>query len=151
MHIDLLVQPTGKNTAYAALSQAQVDAIRGAPGRGRVNITLGFQEHLFRTSLAIYRGEWMFVVNKEMRAAGLLPGASYPVELIRDLEKKTANPAPDVLGALQGSSRALAAWEKLATSYQREHLRRIENAKRPETRTRRIGKLVETLRLVSEK
>jgi len=145
MRIDLHVQPTGKNTAYAVLSQEEVDAVRGEPGRGRVNITIGFDKHLFRTSIAIYRGEWMFVVNKAMRAAGLLPGASYPVEIIRDLEKKTAEPAPDVLAALGKSPAVEAAWVKLAPSYQREHLRRIEEAKRPETRARRIGKLVNAL------
>jgi hypothetical protein len=145
MLIDLHVQPTGKNTAYTVLTQEQVDAIRGEPGRGRVNIILRHEDHRFRTSVSVYRGEWMFVVNKAMRAAGLLPGASYPLELIRDLEKKRAEPAPDVLAALGKSSAVKAAWEKLAPSYQREHLRRIEEAKRPETRARRIGKLVDEL------
>lgn len=145
MRIQLLVQPAGKNTAFATLTQEQVEAIRGEPGRGRVNITLGFGEHLFRTSIAIYRGEFMFVVNKAMRAAGLLPGSSYPVEILRDLVKKTAEPAPDVLAALQKTPAVVAAWNKLAPSYQREHLRRIEEAKHPETRARRIGKLVSIL------
>ena len=73
MMIDLHVQPTGKGTAYTVLTQEQVDTLRGKPGRGRVNVVLNHEGHSFRTSISIYKGEWMFVVNKAMRQAGLLP------------------------------------------------------------------------------
>lgn len=145
MMCDLHVQPTGKATARSVFTQEQVDAIRGAPGRGRVNVILRFDDHTFRTSIAIYGGEWMFVVNKSMREAGLKPGTRYPVELVRDLEPRRVDPAPDVLAALKKAPETVAAWERLAPSYQREHLRQIEDAKRAETRARRIQKLVATL------
>ena len=145
MKIDLEVQPAGKATACTVLTQEQVDSIRGGPGRGRVNLLLRFGGQEFRTSVSIYRGEWMFVINKAMRAAGLLPGSSYPVELLLDPEPRLAEPADDVLAALSSSPRVQAAWDKLAPSYQREHLRRIEEAKRAETRQRRIARLVDAL------
>ena len=145
VHIDLHVQPTGKATAYTVLTQDQVDAIRGKPGRGRVNVLLHHEGHTFRTSISIYNGEWMFVVNKTMRATGLLPGDTYRVELARDLEPKRADPAPDVLAALMLSPETKVTWDKLAPSYKREHLKKIEEAKRVETRARRIAKLIDTL------
>ena len=145
MIINLHVEPTGKNTAFSVLTQEQVDTLRGEPGRGRVNIVLRYDTHEFRTSISIYKGEWMFVVNKAMREAGMMPGKSYRIGLERDLKPKLAEPADDVLAALAASKPAEAAWAKLAPSYQREHLRRIEEAKRPETRTRRITKLIDTL------
>ena len=145
MQFELRIQPTGKNTAYTVLSQGQVDAIRGEPGRGRVNIILRFDDHAFRTSISIYNGEWMFVVNKAMRSAGLLPDATYSVDLVRDLEPRRAKPAPDLLAALAGSKPAQNAWARLAPSYQRQHIQHIEGAKRPETRERRIQKLVDLL------
>ena len=145
MQIDLRVQPTGKNTAYTVLNQEQVDTLRGEPGRGRVNIILRFDDHAFRTSISIYNGEWMFVVNKAMREAGLLPDATYAVDLTRDLEPRTANPAPDLLAALAASKPAQNAWGRLAPSYQRQHIQHIEGAKRPETRERRIQKLIALL------
>ncbi len=145
MMVDLHVQATGKATAYTVLTQQQVDAIRGEPGRGRVNVIVRYQGHEFRSSISTYRSEWMFVVNKAMRAVGLLPGADHRVKLVRDLEPKRADPAPDVLAALAKSDRAQAAWNKLAPSYKRQHLGQIEGAKRAETRARRIGKLIETL------
>ena len=143
--MDLHVQPTGKSTAYTVFTQAQVDAIRGEPGRSRVNIVLGYGGETFRTSIARYRGEWMFVVNKRMRDAGLVPTGTYSVTLSRDLEPRRADAAPDVLAALASNPAAQGAWEALSTSRKREHLRHIEGAKRAETRARRIQKLVDTL------
>ncbi len=128
MKIDIDVQPTGKSTAYTVLTQEQVDGIRGEPGRGRVNVVLRFDGHQFRTSVAIYRGEWMFVVNKTMRAAGLLPEGTYGVELTADLEPKRAVPAADVVAALAKSPQAQAAWDALSTSRKRQHLSHIEAA-----------------------
>jgi hypothetical protein len=145
MMIELHVEATGKATAYTVLTRQQVDAIRGEPGRGRVNVIVRYQGHEFRTSISIYRSEWMFVVNKAMRAAGLLPGGDHRVELVRDLDPKRAQPAPDVLAALAKPTRAKAAWQQLAPSHKRQHLKHIEGAKRAETRARRIDKLVKTL------
>ena len=64
-----------------------------------MNVVLRFNDHEFRTSISIYRGEWMFVVNKAKREAGLLPGETDPAERRRDLEPKRADPAPDVAAA----------------------------------------------------
>ena len=127
------------------LTQDQVDGIRGKPGHGRVNVALYFESHEFRTSISIYRGEWMFVVNKAMRAAGMHPGRSYPVDLVRDHQPKRAEPALDVVSALATSPLIQAAWDQLTTSRQREHLKHIEEAKRMETRARRIAKLIDVL------
>jgi hypothetical protein len=145
MKINLSVEPTGKATAYTVLTQGQVDSIRGTPGRGRVNIVLRYKEYEFRTSVSIYRGEWMFVVNKAMREAGLLPGKSYRAEVTRDDKPKVAEPARDVLAALRRTRGAKKAWEALTTSCKRQHLKHIEAAKRPETRQSRIARLIDTL------
>lgn len=145
MEIDLEVQPAGKATAKAVLTQAQVDAIRGAPGRGQVNLCLAVEGQVFRTCISVYRGEWMFVVNKAMRAAGLLPGSTYAVQITRDDQPKRADPAPDVVAALRADPAVWAAWEAKSTSDKRQQLAKIEEAKRPETRARRVAKLVAEL------
>jgi len=145
MKIKLLVEPAGKTTARTVLTQGQVDSIRGTPGRGRVNIILRYKEHEFRTSVSIYGGEWMFVVNKTMREAGLVPGMTYGVEVVRDDEPKVAEPAKDVIAALRGNPGAKKSWGVLSTSCKREHLKHIEGAKRPETRQRRISRMIDAL------
>jgi uncharacterized protein YdeI (YjbR/CyaY-like superfamily) len=46
---------------------------------------------------------------------------------------------PDLAKALEANGVAKAAWEKLPPSHRREHVDAIEEAKKPETRARRIA------------
>jgi hypothetical protein len=52
----------------------------------------------------------------------------------------------DLLAALEQSPRAKARFEAMPPSHRREHVRVIEEAKRPETRARRVAAAVEKLR-----
>lgn len=51
----------------------------------------------------------------------------------------------DLAGALRKASAALAFFEQLAPSHRKEYIRWIEEAKKPETRQRRMEKAVEML------
>lgn len=53
---------------------------------------------------------------------------------------------PDIASALAADPAAAAAFEALAPSCRREHLAYITEAKKPETRLRRIEKTLRTLR-----
>ena len=145
MTIDLTVEPAGKATACTFLTQEQVDALRGKPGRGHVNLVLRHEGQAFRTCISIYRGRWMFVINKAMREAGLLPGETYSVVLERDDTPKVAHPPPDLVAALKADAAVWEAWERTAMSRRRYHVGQIEGAKKPETRQRRIDKVVAAL------
>lgn len=65
--------------------------------------------------------------------------------MVRDLQPTQVVPPSDVLAALTETPEAEAAWDDLAPSYRRTHVKHIERAKRPETRQRRIAKLVDSL------
>ncbi len=52
---------------------------------------------------------------------------------------------PDLAAALAERPEARERWERLPPSHRREHLRYVDEAKRPETRARRIAKTVEDL------
>lgn len=51
----------------------------------------------------------------------------------------------DVAAALRSSAAALAAWQSMPPSHHREFLDWITQAKRPETRARRIAQMVARL------
>ena len=145
MNIRLEVQPAGKATACTFLTQEHVDEIRGKSGRGHLNIVVGYGGETFRTCVSLYRGRWMFVINKAMRAAGLLPGDTYAVEIERDDEPKIAKPATDMLDALKRNPEVWEAWNATAMSRRRAHVDLVEQAKKADTRQRRIDKVVATL------
>lgn len=63
--------------------------------------------------------------------------------------KRPSRPAPvtppDLAAALAGDPAARAAWDRQTPGCRREHLGYIDEAKRPETRARRIAQTVATL------
>jgi len=144
MRMKLDIVRTGKTTATVILTQDQVDALRGEPGRGRVMLAITYKGSEFRTSVSVYRGEWMMVVNQEMQAGGLEPGKAYQVEIARDTAERTVEIPADLKAALT-KAKVLTTFEKLAYTHRKEWVRSVEDAKKPETRERRIAKVVEDL------
>jgi hypothetical protein len=140
----LKVIPTGKTTATVIMTQDQVDELRGSPGRGRVPVAIRYGGQTFRTSVSVYRGEWMMVVNAEMRGGGLAPGSTYDVEITADTEERTVEVPADLAQALKAAG-VQKAFNALAYLHRKEHVRSVEDAKKPETRARRIAKVVEAL------
>ncbi len=144
MQMDLPVVATGKTTATVILAQDQVDALRGSPGRGRVLLVIRYHGQEFRTSVSVYRGEWMLVVNHEMRDGGLIPGGTHRVEVARDDGQRTVD-VPDDLAAALTAAGVADAFGALAFTYRKEHVRSVVDAKKPETRARRIASVVSSL------
>lgn len=137
MIVDVDVVPTGTTTATIVLTQEQVDAIRGSHGRARVPLAIGFAGRTFRTSISIYRGQWMMVVNKEMRDGGLIPGQAYSLDITVDTAERTVEVPADFASAMDEAG-VTATFAALSYTHRKEHVRVIEEAKKPETRQRRI-------------
>ena len=144
MKLTVDVLPTGRTTATVILTQEQVDRIRGEAGRGRVAVEITYKGRKFRTSVSIYRGQWMTVVNAEMREGGLTPGGSYQVDIRRDTEERTLT-VPDDLRKALAKAGVSSAFDALSYSRRKEHVRSVEDAKKPETRVRRIDAVIRAL------
>ena len=86
----------------------------------------------------------MTVVNKEMREGGLIPGGSYVVDISVDHDERTVQIPTDLLKALKQAS-LLTAFEALSYTHRKEHVRSVEEAKKPETRLARVEKVVAKL------
>jgi Bacteriocin-protection, YdeI or OmpD-Associated/Domain of unknown function (DUF1905) len=142
--MDLDVIPTGRTTATVILSQDQVDTLRGAPGRGRVPLAITYDGQVFRTSISVYRGQWMMVVNQAMRDGGLTPPGTYAVDIVMDQSERVVD-VPDDLSAAIRAAGLTEAWEGLSFTNRKELVRGVVEAKKPETRARRIEKAVATL------
>ena len=91
-------------------------------------------------------GPFYMAVNRAMRERGnATPGSTVTVELERDDEPRVLEPPPDLAEAL-ASSGAAAAFEALSHSHRKEYVDWIDEAKREETRRRRIEKAAAMLR-----
>jgi hypothetical protein len=144
MRMKLEVVPTGKTTATVVLTQEQVDALRGAPGRGRVPLAITYKGQVFRTSISVYRGQWMMVVNEAMRSGGMTPPGTYTADVVMDTSERTVD-VPDDLAAAIDTAGLRAAWDKQSYTNRKEFVRGVTEAKKAETRERRIAAVVAAL------
>lgn len=144
MRMKLDVVPTGKTTATVILSQEQVDVLRGAPGRSRVPLAITYRDQVFRTSISVYRGQWMMVVNEAMRDGGMTPPGVYTADVVMDTDERTVD-LPDDLAAAIDAARLRADWDRQSYTNRKEFVRGVTEAKKPETRERRIEKIIATL------
>ena len=144
MRMKVYVAPTGKTTATIVLTQDQIDKIRGVPGKGRVPLAITYRGTTYRTSIALYRGQWMTVINKEMRDGGLVPGHDYTVDLSLDTSERIVEVPADFAKAMRAAG-VRKAFDALSYSRRREQVQLIEAAKKPETRQRRIEAAIATL------
>lgn len=115
--------------------------VRGHFGKARppvvVTVRAG-REHSYRSTVAVYGGEYYVPLNKaNAAAAGIAPGESFSVTLELDTAPRTVA-VPDDLSAALDEAGLRAAWDRLSFSHQRENVEAVESAKRPETRQRRI-------------
>ena len=126
------------------IPQEIVEAL-GAGGRPPVTITIN--GHSWKSRVAIMRGRRLLgLSNANRQAAGVVTGDEVKVEVELDTEPRVVIEPPDFARALDADLVARAAYDRLADSHKREHVRAIESAKKPETRTRRIEKAITTLR-----
>jgi uncharacterized protein YdeI (YjbR/CyaY-like superfamily) len=81
--------------------------------------------------------------NRE--AAGLEGGETIDVRLDLDTDKREVTPPADFLRALRAVPGASDRWQALRYTHRREHVEAIEEAKKPETRARRIAGAIKML------
>ena len=101
----------------------------------------------YRTTIGIMGGVAMIPVSAERRKnAGIKAGDTIEVAVELDTAERTVELPADFAKALANDKAAKAAFEKLAPSHRKEHVRAIEDAKKPETRLRRIESAITKLR-----
>ncbi|MFI9560217.1 YdeI/OmpD-associated family protein [Nonomuraea endophytica] len=117
----------------------------GEGKRPRVIITVN--GHTWKSRIAIMRGRYLLgLSNANRQAAGVVTGDEVEVEVEFDADPPVVVAPADFAHALDADPVVRAAYDRLAPGRRREHVLSIENAKKPETRMRRIEKALDTLR-----
>ena len=115
-------------------------------GKARAPVTVTINRFTFRTTTASMGGSSWIPVNRENRAgAGIQAGNMVDVSMALDAEPRVITAPCDLAKALRANPAAHAAWKSLSYTHQKEWVRALEEARRPETRQRRIMKTVSTL------
>jgi Bacteriocin-protection, YdeI or OmpD-Associated/Domain of unknown function (DUF1905) len=105
----------------------------------------------FRSSIfPMGGGKFYMVVNREMReGAKVKAGETVEFVMEKDDEPRAIATPPDLLKALSARKSAKAAWDKLSYTHRKEYINAIEEAKKPETRARRIARAIEMIAPIS--
>ena len=115
-------------------------------GKVRAPVVVTVNGYAFRTTIAAMGGKNMIILNKANReGAGIAVDDSITATIAMDTEPRVVTPPPELKKALKGNKAAQGVWEKLSYTHQREYAQWIEEAKKPETRQRRLEQTIEKL------
>jgi hypothetical protein len=110
--------------------------------RAPVRVTLG--GHTWRSTVMRYGSDYMLPLSRRNReAAGVRAGDVVAVVLESDAEPRTVAVPADLAAALEVVPGARAAFDGRSFSHRREWVEWVTEAKRPETRERRVRGVVE--------
>jgi uncharacterized protein YdeI (YjbR/CyaY-like superfamily) len=100
----------------------------------------------YRSRLSVYGGATYLGLRKEVRdAAGVSVGDEVQVTMELDDQPREVDLPPALAAALARDDVACGAYEGLSFTHRREYAQWIAEAKRPETRERRVRKAIEML------
>ncbi|WEG07613.1 YdeI/OmpD-associated family protein [Microbacterium horticulturae] len=142
LQIHAVLEPQGPATAIE-LSDAQVDELGGGR-RTAVRVTIG--DRSARLRLGVMGGKNLIGMSKAARAElGVEIGDTVDALVELDEGERTVEVPADLAEALDAAPGARAAFDALAFTYRKEHVRAVTETKQPATRKRRITKIVEGL------
>jgi hypothetical protein len=131
--------------AAVVLDDDQVATV--GEGAKRFPVVATVNGYTWRTSVARMGGEFLVGLNREVRAgAGAEAGDTVEVALELDTKPREVEVPEALATALAGDPEARAAYEGMAFTHRKEYARWIEEAKRDETRERRVAQALEMLR-----
>lgn len=138
------LQPRGP-AAAVVLDDAQVAELGEGAKSFAVKATVNGYRWGGRVSRR--RGEFLLGLNKEVRnAAGVEAGEEVAVELELESAERTVEVPEALAAALAADPAAKEGFDGLAYSHRKEYARWIAEAKKEETRERRVAKALAQLR-----
>ena len=138
------LEPRGP-AAAVVLDDEQVAAV--GEGAKRFPVVATVNGYSWRTTVTRMRGEFLVGLSKAVRQeAGAEAGDTVEVKLELDTAPREVEVPEALSNALAGDAAARAAFDGLAYTHRKEYARWIDEAKRDETRERRVARALEMLR-----
>ena len=138
------LQPRGP-AAAVVLDDAQVAVV--GEGAKRFPVAATINGYTWRTSVARMGGEFLLGLNREVRqGAGVDVDDEVDVSIELDVAPREVEVPEALAAALATDPQAEASFEGMAFTHRKEYARWIDEAKRDETRQRRVSEALELLR-----
>ncbi|WP_040524132.1 YdeI/OmpD-associated family protein [Gordonia effusa] len=142
LHVHTTLKPVGPATAIE-LTDADVDELGGGK-RAAVLVTIGGRQARLR--LAVMGGANLIGLSKAARGQlGVDIGDTVDAAIELDVADRTVD-VPDDLGAALAAASLREVFDAQTYTRRKEGARSVVEAKRPETRLRRIDKIIAELR-----
>ncbi len=121
-------------------------------GKVRAPVRVTLNGYTFRSTIAsMGDGPCIPLRRSNREAAGLEGGETLNVTLELDEDVREVKPPADFVKALKKAPPAWSRWGEMSYTHQREYAEAIVEAKKPETRARRIASAVEMIASRPEK
>ena len=116
-------------------------------GAKRFPVVATVNGYTWRTTVTRMGGEFLLGLNRAVREdAGVEAGDTVEVKLELDTAPREVEVPEALANALAEDPKARAAFDRLAFTHRKEYARWINEAKRDETRQRRVAQALEMLR-----
>lgn len=143
VHVRVTLEPVGPATAIE-LTDGQAEELGGGK-RPAVRVTVG--DRTARLRLAVMGGCNLIGLSKAARKElGVEIGDTIDAVIELDDAERTVEVPDDLAAALGEDPRLRAAFDALSYTQRKEHARAVVEAKRAETRERRIAAIAEKIR-----
>ncbi|HLJ03157.1 MAG TPA: YdeI/OmpD-associated family protein [Solirubrobacteraceae bacterium] len=144
MRITTTLQPRGP-AAAVVLTDEQVQTLGAATKTPPVSVTVN--GHTFAGRVGRMGGENLIGFSKAVReACGVKAGDKVEVEIVLDEGPREVELPPALASALDAEPELRARYESLAYTHRKELARSVSEAKREETRERRLAEALSRLR-----
>lgn len=146
IELDTIVEKA-PDSAACGIVVPTADVVRWFGRKSRVPVVAAVNGYVWRSSLAPMGGCHVLPVNGEVRkGAGVGGGDHVTLTLREDTEERTIDLPDDLARALE-KAKLRAPFDAMAFSHRKEWIRAVQDAKRPETRAKRIADCVAAMRL----
>ncbi len=144
MRFSAVLRLHGKTATGIEVPDEVVEALGGGR-RPAVSVTIG--GHTYPSTIARMGGIYLLPVAKEHReAAGVAAGQEVDVEVTLDAAPRQIDVPDDLATALAAEPGLREAFDALAASQRKEHVRAVTDAKTEATRERRLAKVLDAAR-----
>jgi hypothetical protein len=139
------LRPSGRGVG-GHLVEVPDEVVAALGGGGRIPVQASFNGVPYRGSIVRMGGVMMLGVTKAIMAeVGVEAGDLLAVTVRNDDAPREVDVPPELATALRLNKAAAVAWDRLSFTHRREYVSYIVEAKKEETRARRVERTIQAL------